>query len=289
MTGSILKKLSNPQIKASKSDNKLIHYFLSNGLKACSSSISEISAECDISHATVTRFARKLGYETLKDFKIALAQALGAQDSDNGGKKTAINLKESCETTAQKLLQLNQTLLSQTAVEIGFDSVTKLVREMISARHVYFFGIGSSGFLAKDSSRKIARIGIDARCYTDSHEIMTHSVMVNQNDLVIYISNSGKTGELVRSAAICSKKGAKICAITAETASPLYSFTDITVLHAVHDYDLAQGYADSRLSVFFIIDLIYIELIKILGDKAIKIKQETQNAIDSLSVQKDKR
>ena len=280
---SILKKLSNPQIKASKSDNKLIHYFLSNGLKACSSSISEISRDCDISHATVTRFARKFGFETLKDFKISLAQDLGAQDSDSHTKRTAINLKESCEATAQKLLQLNQTLLSQTAVEIGFESVTKMVKEMVSARHVFFFGIGSSGFLARDAARKIARIGIDARCYTDSHEIMTHSAMITSNDLVIYISNSGKTGELVRSAAICSKRGAMICAITAETTSPLYSFTDMTVLHAVHDYDLAHGYADSRLSVFFIIDLIYIELIKALGEKAIKVKQETQDAIDSLS------
>ncbi len=280
---SILRRLSNPQIKASKSDNKLIHYFLANGLKACSSSISEISADCDISHATVTRFARKFGFETLKDFKIALAQDLGAQDNDNQGKRTAINLKESCETTAQKLLQLNQTLLSQTAVEIGFESVTKLTREIVGARHVFFFGIGSSGFLAKDSARKIARIGIDARCYTDSHEIMTHSTMVSNQDVVIYISNSGKTRELVRSAALCSKRGAMICAITAETTSPLYSFTDITVLHAVHDYDLAQGYADSRLSVFFIIDLIYIELIKLIGEKAIKQKQDTQDAIDSLS------
>ena len=270
---SILKKLSNPQIKASKSDNKLIHYFLSNGLKACSSSISEISRDCDISHATVTRFARKFGFETLKDFKISLAQDLGAQDSDSHTKRTAINLKESCEATAQKLLQLNQTLLSQTAVEIGFESVTKMVKEMVSARHVFFFGIGSSGFLARDAARKIARIGIDARCYTDSHEIMTHSAMITSNDLVIYISNSGKTGELVRSAAICSKRGAMICAITAETTSPLYSFTDITVLHAVHDYDLAHGYADSRLSVFFIIDLIYIELIKALCEKAIKVKK----------------
>ncbi len=58
---------------------------------------------------------------------------------------------------------------------------------------------------------------------------------------------------------------------------------NITVLHAVHDYDLAHGYADSRLSVFFIIDLIYIELIKVIGEKAIKIKQDTQDAIESLS------
>ena len=133
----ILKKLSNPQIKASKSDNKLIHYFLSKGLKACSASISEISSDCDISHATVTRFARKFGFETLKDFKISLAQDLGAQDNNHKSKRSDINLKESCETTAQKLLQLNQTLLSQTAAEIGFDSVTKMVKTITTiTKHV---------------------------------------------------------------------------------------------------------------------------------------------------------
>ena len=86
---------------------------------------------------------------------------------------------------------------------------------------------------------------------------------------------------------MCSKRNAMIAAITAESASPLYSLTDITILHAVHDYDLTQGYADSRLSVFFIIDLIYIELVKVLGPNAIKIKQETQEAIDSLNGSSD--
>ena len=165
----ILKRLSSPQIRPSKSDNKLIRYFLDNGLKACSSSISEISSDCDISHATVTRFARKFGFDTLKDFKIALAQDLGAQDNDNKIKRPAINLKESCEATAQKLLQLNQTLLSQTAAELDFNSITKLVQEILTCRHMYFFGIGSSGFLARDAARKIARIGIDVRCFTDYH------------------------------------------------------------------------------------------------------------------------
>lgn len=280
----ILKRLSSPQIRPSKSDNKLIRYFLDNGLKACSSSISEISSDCDISHATVTRFARKFGFDTLKDFKIALAQDLGAQDNDNKIKRPAINLKESCESTAQKLLQLNQTLLAQTAAEIDFNSITKLVQEIITCRHMYFFGIGSSGFLARDAARKIARIGIDVRCFTDTHEIMTHSALVKNTDLVVYLSNSGRTGELVKSAILCSKRNAMIAAITAESASPLYSLTDITLLHAVHDYDLTQGYADSRLSVFFIIDLIYIELVKVLGPNAIKIKQETQEAIESLAV-----
>ena len=169
-------------------------------------------------------------------------------------------------------------------MEIGYETIGNMVREIITARHVIFFGIGSSGFLARDAARKYARIGLDARCYTDSHEIMTHSAMTTNQDVVIYISNSGKTRELVQSAEICSKRGAMICAITAETKSPLYTFTDITVLHAVHDYDLAQGYSDSRLSVFFIIDLLYIELIKALGEKALQIKQKTQNAIESLTL-----
>ena len=107
----ILKRLSSPQIKPSKSDNKLIRYFLDNGLKACSSSISEISSDCDISHATVTRFARKFGFDTLKDFKIALAQDLGAQDNDNKIKRPAINLKKFLRSYCPKAITIKSDLI----------------------------------------------------------------------------------------------------------------------------------------------------------------------------------
>ena len=269
---SILKKLNDPRIKLSKSDRRLIEYFLKYGTQACSSSISEISEACEVSHATVTRFARKFGFETLKDFKIALAQDLGAHDSANTLLTPSIDLKDSCEITAQKLLQLNVTMLTQSSRELDFQAVRTLVRAIIGARRVFFFGIGASGFISRD-----------AMCATDSHDMMMHASLCSREDLCLFISTSGKTFEIIRAAELAKKNGAKLGAITSDSYSPLGKLCDLDVMHSVRESDLTSGYADSRLSVFFIIDLIFIEVIKVMGEAALKNRQATADAIASLT------
>ena len=54
-------------------------------------------------------------------------------------------------------------------------------------------------------------------------------------------------------------------------------------MHSVHESDLTSGYADSRLTVFFIIDLLFIEVIKVMGETALKNRKATAEAIDSLT------
>ena len=271
---SILKKLNDPGIKLSKSDRRLIEYFLKYGTQACSSSISEISDACEVSHATVTRFARKFGFETLKDFKIALAQDLGAHDSTNTLLTPSIDLKDSCEITAQKLLQLNVTMLTQSSRELDFQSVRTLVRAIISARRVFF---------ARDAARKFTRLGINELCATVSHDMMMHASLATREDLCLFISTSGQTFEIIMAAELAKKNGAKLGAITSDSYSKLGKLCDLDVMHSVRESDLTSGYADSRLSVFFIIDLIFIEVIKVMGEPALKNRQKTADAIASLT------
>ncbi len=284
---SILKKLNDPHIKLSKSDRKLIEYFLKFGTQACSSSISEISDACEVSHATVTRFARKFGFETLKDFKIALAQDLGAHDSSSSLLTPTIDLKDSCEITAQKLLQLNVTMPTQSSRELDFSVVRSLVRQVIGSRRVFFFGIGASGFISRDAARKFTRLGICALCATDSHDMVMHASLTNSTDLCIFISTSGTTFEIIRAAQLAKKRGARLAAITSNSYSPLGQLCELNVMHAVHESDLTSGYADSRLTVFFIIDLLFIEVIKMMGETALRNRQATAEAISILTPQEN--
>lgn len=283
----ILKKLNDPRIKLSKSDRKLIEYFLKFGTQACSSSISEISKACEVSHATVTRFARKFEFDTLKDFKIALAQDLGAQDSSTSLLTPSIDLKDSCEITAQKLLQLNVTMLTQSSHELDFAAVRNLVRFIVNSRRVFFFGIGSSGFIARDAARKFTRLGINALNATDSHDMMMHASLLQKDDLCIFISTSGNTMEILKAARLAKKRNPRMAAITSDSNSELGHICDTAVMHSVHESDLTSGYADSRLTVFFIIDLLFIEVIKIMGDTALRNRKATAEAIESLTHRED--
>lgn len=278
----ILSKLNDPRIKLSKSDRKLIEYFLRYGLEACSASISEISNNCGVSHATVTRFARKFDYKTLKDFKIALAQDLGARDTGNSLLTPSIDLKDSSEITSQKLLQLNVTMLTKTSQDLDYDAVKTMVKAIVCSRRVFFFGIGSSGMIARDAARKFSRLGIDARSPADSHEMMMSAALILKEDFALFISTSGQTVEILKAAALCRQRSCKTATITSAAATPLSSLCDFAVLHTVHESDLTSGYADSRLPVFYIIDLLFIEVIKVMGDTALKNRKFTTDALQLL-------
>ena len=70
----ILEKLETPDFKATKSDKLLIDYIKNNLDNFSNKPISQIAKESNLGEATITRFARKMGFSSLQDFKVTLTK-----------------------------------------------------------------------------------------------------------------------------------------------------------------------------------------------------------------------
>lgn len=181
---------------------------------------------------------------------------------------------------------MNTSTLKQTASDIDFLTIEKVVNTLIKAKRVFFLGVGNSYFAALDSAYKFVRIGIDARAIGDIHDMQIRACLVDKDDFVIAFSNSGNTKELNKAMHLCKQNGAITCAITSQGESALVSLTDFNLLYAIRESFLESGSINSKLAVFFIIDVLFTEVVKILSDKAIEIKQKTVAAINFIN--KDK-
>ena len=279
MTMRILDKLYASDTNLTKADLALLEYIKVKGLDACNAPISEIAKSCGVSHATVTRFARKFGFDSLQAFKIALAQELGP--SDNQGHLIAINIAydESSEVTARKLDQLSTSTIHHTVQLIDHDVLRRITQRLTNAKRLFFVGKGNSGFAASDSAYKFNRIGIDARAITDTHEMLMQSTMLNKRDVVVTFSNTGETKEIIKAAQLAQAEHAKIIAVTAQPDSTLGQLADDKLIYAIRESSLDSGSIYSKLAVFFLIDLVYTEVCKLLGDKAICTKRKTALAV----------
>ena len=78
----ILKQLDTPKFKTSKSDKQIIEYIKTNTDKIIYMTISEIAKETKIGEATVTRFAKKIGFSGFQDFKVTLAQEISLRNNN---------------------------------------------------------------------------------------------------------------------------------------------------------------------------------------------------------------
>lgn len=277
----ILHQLDKPQFKASKSDKILIKYIKENAERFCTTPIASLAENCGVSEATITRFVRKMGFSSLQLFKLTLTEEMV-----NSKKRTIISKDISCDesimVTANKLLANNITTLEQTVNNLSEEIIAKSVDILKQSEHIFFIGLGNSGFVADDSAYKFMRIGFSAKGLDNSHLIMLHMALVRENDVVVVISHSGESFEIIKAVQLARKNGTKIILITSSRETILIKYADICIFYEARESILETGSITTKLTQIFIIDLIYTQVVKQTMDLAAAFKQRTTEAINIL-------
>ena len=275
---SILEQLESPTFKVTKSDKLLIAYIKENIDDVFYKPISQIAKESNIGEATITRFVKKMNFNVLQDFKVTLAQEISTINKKNIINKNIQN-DEPALDTAKKLLSSNVTTLENTVEIINSKDVHDCARLIINAKKVYFIGIGYSGIIAQDSNYKFMRIGLNCVSFDSSHTMIMMSSIMEEGDLIIAISHSGETEEIIKTVKLARANNAKIISITENKNSELKDISDVHLSYVSGETVLETGSISSKLAQFFIIDLVYTQVVKELSNEAIERKIKTTNAI----------
>ncbi|MDU7964647.1 MAG: MurR/RpiR family transcriptional regulator, partial [Clostridium perfringens] len=250
----ILEQLENPKFKATKSEKTLIEYIKSDLDNIIYKSISIIAKESGVGEATITRFTKKLGFNGFQDFKVTLAKEIS-----NKKNTSIINLHvhrdESVTETANKMLKSSINILEQTVKHIDLELMCKCRDLIMNAKRVYFIGIGYSGIAATDINYKFMRIGFTTVPVTDSHTMVIMSSITNDDDVIVAISNSGTTKEVI--------KTVKQYELTYTSAETIFE----------------TGSISSKIPQIFLLDLLYTEVIKEMFSEAVEKKIKTTSAI----------
>ena len=269
----ILHQLDRPNFKASKSDKILIRYIKEHAEEFCTTPIASLAINCGVSEATITRFVRKMGFASLQLFKLI------SKD---------ITCDESIIITANKLLANNIATLEQTVSGLDEDILLKSVNMLKKAERIFFIGLGNSGFVADDSAYKFMRIGFNARGIDNSHLIMLHMALLHENDVVVVISHSGESFEIIKAVELAKRNGTKLIVITSNRDTILKEYADACIFYETRESILETGSITTKLTQIFIIDLLYTQVVKDTMDLASAFKQRTTEAINILRLDNKK-
>ncbi len=278
----IFQQLDTLQLRLSRSDQILINQIKKSPYSFCDLPIAKLAQKCAVSEATITRFVRKIGFENLQSFKLALAQDLAACRSQHTIISSDICCDESVKTTMQKLLANNIAALEQTVGALDEVAIEKATTLLLDCKSALFIGLGNSGFIANDSAYKFMRIGIAAKGTENSHMMMIAASLLAPGDLMLAISHSGRSPEIITAIDFAKKNGIKIIVITSDRCSPAAQRADMALCYAAHESMLETGSITTKLSQIFIIDLIYTQLVKQLPSRTVFFKHRTMEAINEL-------
>lgn len=274
----ILKQLEEPNFKATKSDKVLIEYIKENIEDVFYKSISQIAKESGIGEATITRFSKKMGYSGLQDFKVTLAREISGLKN-----RTIINRSiendEGVMESARKLFNSNIRILENTFNIIDGNDIEKATDMIINAKKVFFIGIGYSGMTAEDSNYKFSRIGFNCMSLDSSHNMIMMASLMDEDDVIVAISHSGETDEIIKTVNIAKANGASVISVTEDKSSRLRDISDVNLGYFSGESILETGSISSKLAQFFIIDLVYTQVVKEKSAEVVERKIKTTDAI----------
>lgn len=251
-----------------KSEVKLYEYVKEHLDKIMYCSLTELSEICSVGEATVLRFCRKLGFTGYQDFKLAVAQEL-----------TFVNQQSENETYVEKVKSNMIGVIEDTYAIIDESTLESAINLIDSKNEIILFGVGHSGITAYDMQSRLLRIGKNVEVITDPHFQIMRACSVTTDTVIIAISLSGSTIDIVDSITQAKNNGATIISITNYTKSPLTKLSDLVLLTSGKENPMDGGSMVAKVSQLFVIDLICTGLSIKSYEYANEMKQKTAASI----------
>lgn len=237
---------------------QIIADYILNHLSECRSiTSSQLSRAAYVSQSSVIRFSQKLGYKSFRELLSDLSLEDKSVDINE-----EIGLDEDIEASLEKVARQEQEIIDLTLRCNGKKEIARAVERIRKADLCICFGKSSSNLYAKYLANQLEKIGINTM--SADHEDLVYVKINNasKNTVVILISEAGNTDLVVKVARLAREKGLFVISMTRNHHNQLYDLSDIVLKTVAFDTRTKLNVTTTRVSQLYLIDVIYILLMK---------------------------
>lgn len=218
--------------------------------------VEELAARAEVSAPTIVRFARAVGCEGLKDFKLKLAGALAL---GTPYLHRSVQPGDGAPNIVRNVLGSTLSVLAGWQERIDAEALERAAEAIHRAGRTDCYGTGqTSNFLASDLQARLFRLGLITNAYGDAHLQLVAAASLSPRDVLFAVSHVGRMPTLLESVRLGKERGATIIALTRARA-PLAAFADIVL-----DTDVPSD-ATMRVGTdAYIVQLLTIEMIMVI-------------------------
>ena len=103
---------------------------------------------------------------------------------------------------------------------------------------------------------------MNSTCVTDSHMMLMNSSIITKEDLVIGISVSGETTDIIQAVQLAKLRGVSIIGLTAFSESQLAKLSDIYLLAYNSTFVNNERFVNSQFALMYVIDILSMKLLE---------------------------
>jgi RpiR family carbohydrate utilization transcriptional regulator len=252
----IISTIRNALDRLKRAERRVAECVLREPHRVIRYTITELAEKAETSEPTVVRFCRKIGLEGYMDLRLNIARDMPSAQYIH----ETVDQQDSTVQVMEKLFAANQEALGDTLNKINMDVFEKAVDVLTEASRIELYGSGGSGLVARDAQHKFFRLGVPCIAYEDSHMQVMSAALLSSCCVVIAISATGSTKDVIESVRVAQKSGAQIIGITGRAKSPLGRICDYHL--PVHSQESALWLApmSTRIAQISLIDALFVSV-----------------------------
>ena len=259
----------------STAERKVARLILDQTHRISTSALADIAQLAQVSEPTVIRFCRSMGYRGWPDFKIKLTASLmvGVPYVHS-----SLSADDGTAALAAKVLDNAISAFLRVRNDINADHIDTAISLLSQARRIEFYGVGNSGIVAADAQHKFFRYDLSTVAYSDSHVQLMAASLLGPRDVLVAISHSGRSHELLNAVKLARNNDCPVVAITASN-TPLAGLATVMLRADTQEDTDIYSPMISRLVHLALIDILALGIALRRGAEASRVLEKTKNSL----------
>lgn len=189
-------------------EKKVADYILSNSKETIMLSIADLARKSGSSEATVVRTCKHLGYDGYFQMRMLLSRDDGQYQMGPSNSNVLMTSKEIFMNNSDRVNHLSRY--------ISTEELLLCASLVLNAERTHIVSVGNTIPIVNDLGFRLERNGIPCTYSNLPEHFFNHIALGNDKDLLIAISRSGSSKQVIRAIELAVKKKMAIIVITGE-------------------------------------------------------------------------
>jgi RpiR family transcriptional regulator, carbohydrate utilization regulator len=276
MTTTLLEQVAAMRAHAPATRRAILDSILEDPDRVLEESFEQLAERSRSSVPTIMRTCRDLGFAGLREFKLALAQALALGGSPLHRR---VNIEDSAAQVVDKIARSAAATVAGVRNQLDLRTLGAAAQAIATAPHIDIVGAGNtSWFMATDLQARLFRLGLSAVAWADYHLQQVAAGAQRAGGVVIAITHVGGMPSLLDAVDIARAQGARVIAITRPN-TPLAERADILLALSVPDDAVMHVGIDAYLVHLTLIEILTVLVAQHVGKPAVKRLRGVREAL----------
>ena len=267
----LLQRLRERMAGLPAAQRSVVQCLLEDPRAAVAATVEQLAQQAGVSMPTIVRTCRSFGFESVREFMLALAQDLAVTGSYL---HRSVLAEDSAGDVASKIVHAAVSSLTELGRRIDVEVLDRVASRLAEARRIDCYSVGAaSTFMANELQSRLFRLGCTANAIFDAHQQLVSASTLGPDGVAFVISHVGRMPYTLEAARFARSQGATVVALT-QPGTQLAEIADLVLAVSVPQDAVMRVGTEAYLAHLVVIEILMVRLAQKLGPVATRGLQQ---------------